>query len=76
MKDRRHHNNDARTQIKRGKTRDQVRAIAERLGIPFSTGRVVPHQAENRGATGGAEPTGQGSEARADEKSARTQERG
>ena len=33
MKERRHHNNDGRRQIARGKTRDQVREIARRLGV-------------------------------------------
>jgi protein gp37 len=35
MKTRRHHNNTGRRQIQRGKTRDQVRAIAKRLGVPY-----------------------------------------
>lgn len=33
MKTRRHHNNKGYRQIKRGKTREQVKAIAKRLGI-------------------------------------------
>lgn len=39
MKDRRHHNNDGRRQIKRGKTRAQVKRIARRLGIPYGRAR-------------------------------------
>jgi outer membrane protein assembly factor BamE (lipoprotein component of BamABCDE complex) len=35
MKTRRHHNNKGLRQVKRGKTRDQVAAIAKRLGIPL-----------------------------------------
>jgi len=35
MKTRRHHNNDGRRQIQRGKTRDQVRAMARRLKVPY-----------------------------------------
>ena len=58
MKERRHHNNDGRRQIARGKTRDQVREIARRLGIPFSTGRVASPSAENRGTTDGVTPDG------------------
>lgn len=34
IKTRRHHNNDGRSQIQRGKTRDQVRRMAKRLGVP------------------------------------------
>lgn len=32
---RRHHNNKGYRQVKRGKTRDQVKAIAKRLKIPY-----------------------------------------
>lgn len=35
VKTRRHHNTDARRQIKRGKTREFVRRLAARLGIPY-----------------------------------------
>lgn len=35
MKERRHHNNTGLRQVKRGKTREQVRAIAKRLKIPY-----------------------------------------
>lgn len=35
MKSRRHHNNTGYRQIKRGKTRSQVRHIARRLGVPY-----------------------------------------
>lgn len=35
MKTRRHHNTDARRQIKRGKTREFVRHLAARLGISY-----------------------------------------
>jgi len=35
VKTRRHHNNTGLRQIKRGKVREQVRAIAKRLGIPY-----------------------------------------
>lgn len=37
MKTRRHHNNKGYRQIKRGKTFDQVRAMARRLGVPFGS---------------------------------------
>lgn len=39
MKDRRH-NNKGERQVRRGKTADQLRAIAERLGIKFN---AYPH---------------------------------
>lgn len=35
MKVRRHHNNDGRRQIRQGKTRDQVKRIAEKLGLTY-----------------------------------------
>lgn len=35
MKRRRHHNNEGRRQVKRGKTRLQVKAIAKRLRLPY-----------------------------------------
>jgi len=35
MKTRRHHNNRGLRQIKRGKTREQAKRIAKRLGIPY-----------------------------------------
>lgn len=41
MKTRRHHNNKGYRQIKRGKTTDQVMAIARRLGIPYVTKRTA-----------------------------------
>lgn len=34
MKTRRHHNNSGERQIRRGKTRKQVAAMARRLGVP------------------------------------------
>lgn len=34
-KERRHHNNKGLRQIKRGKTRKQVKQMARRLGIPY-----------------------------------------
>lgn len=37
MKTRRHHNNDGRRQIKGGKTREQVKRLAKRLGIPYGS---------------------------------------
>lgn len=37
MKTRRHHNTDGRSQIRRGKTGDQVARIAKRLNIPYKT---------------------------------------
>lgn len=40
MKTRRHHNNEGTRQIHRGKTRDQVKAIARKLGLP-SLARVI-----------------------------------
>ncbi|MDZ8264083.1 hypothetical protein [Nostoc sp. ChiQUE01b] len=36
MKDRRHHNNKGKQQIRSHKTLKQVQRIAQRLGIPFS----------------------------------------
>ncbi len=36
MKDRRHHNNKGKQQIRSHKTLRQVQRIAQRLGIPFS----------------------------------------
>lgn len=42
MKDRRHHNNSGLRQIKRGKTRDQVKWIARRLGVSY--GRQKEHE--------------------------------
>jgi len=35
MRERRHHNNKGFRQIKRGKTKDQVKKIAKRLGIKY-----------------------------------------
>lgn len=35
MKTRRHHNNKGLRQVKRGKTRQQVKAIARRIGVPY-----------------------------------------
>lgn len=35
MKARRHHNNKGRRQIRRGKTVDQVKAMARRLGLRY-----------------------------------------
>jgi hypothetical protein len=39
---RRHHNNTGVRQIKRGKTREQVRRIAARLGVPY--GKAIDSQ--------------------------------
>jgi hypothetical protein len=36
MKRRRHHNNKGTRQIKRGKTTEQLKRIAKRLGVRFS----------------------------------------
>lgn len=33
MKPRRHHNNHGRRSVRRGKTRDQVKCMAKRLGV-------------------------------------------
>ena len=38
MKTRRHHNNKGSRQIKRGRTVDQVKRIARKLGVPFVGG--------------------------------------
>lgn len=35
MKTRRHHNNKGSRQIKKGKTVEQVKRIAKKLGIPY-----------------------------------------
>lgn len=37
MKTRRHHNNTGERQVRRGKTRAQVKAIARRLGLKYRT---------------------------------------
>jgi hypothetical protein len=37
MKTRRHHNNTGYRQVKNGKTWDQVKAMARRLGVPFGS---------------------------------------
>lgn len=37
MRERRHHNNTGYRQIKRGKTRAQVKRIAKRLSIPYGS---------------------------------------
>lgn len=37
MKTRRHHNNKGSRQVKRGKTVDQVKRIAKRLGIKYAS---------------------------------------
>lgn len=39
MKTRRHHNNKGLRQVKRGKTREQVKMIARKLGISMYGGR-------------------------------------
>jgi len=41
MKTRRHHNNKGLSQIKRGKTEEQVRNIAKRLSIPYGDRRPL-----------------------------------
>lgn len=38
MKTRRHHNNKGYRQIKRGRTVEQVKRIARKLGVPFVSG--------------------------------------
>jgi len=38
MKTRRHHNNKGNRQIRRGKTRDQVRKMARKLKIKYREG--------------------------------------
>lgn len=42
MKTRRHHNNKGARQIKRGKTVEQVKRIARRLGVPFVSSPALP----------------------------------
>jgi hypothetical protein len=42
MKTRRHHNNKGLRQIKNGKTSEQVKRMAGRLGIPFNTRSPEP----------------------------------
>ncbi len=37
LKTRRHHNNKGRKQMRLGRTVDQVKALAKRLGIPYVT---------------------------------------
>ena len=37
MKTRKHHNNKGDRQIRRGKTREQVKRIAQKLGIRYET---------------------------------------
>lgn len=44
MKDRSHHNNRGTRQIQRGRTRNQVRAMARRLGVAY--GRTSAHRTE------------------------------
>lgn len=41
MKSRRHHNNKGTRQIKRGKTADQVAAMAKRLRLPLRVGDKI-----------------------------------
>lgn len=41
MKTRKHHNNKGERQIKRGKTMNQVKAIAKKLGLPYA--KPKPH---------------------------------
>lgn len=41
-KARRHHNNKGLRQIKRGKTREQVKAMAKRLGVPYGEQKEAP----------------------------------
>jgi hypothetical protein len=38
MKVRRHHNNKGTRQVKRGKTFEQLKRIAKKLGLPFHEG--------------------------------------
>lgn len=43
MKTRRHHNTTGLRQIRRGRTREQVAAMAKRLGVPYgAVDDVVP----------------------------------
>lgn len=46
MRTRRHHNNTGYRQIRRGKTRDYVRAMALRLGLQY--GRHPIHEREDQ----------------------------
>lgn len=48
MKNRRHHNNKGYRQIKRGKTVDQVKRIAQKLGIPYGERKEQPPEGEKR----------------------------
>ncbi len=41
MKTRRHHNNKGYRQIKRGKTVEQVKGIAKKLGIPYGDKKLM-----------------------------------
>lgn len=60
MKFRRHHNNNGLRQIKRGKTREQVKRIAVRLGLPSYATCMSPKGAETNygqlSKRGGAKP--------------------
>jgi hypothetical protein len=40
VKTRKHHNNKGYRQIKRGKTVEQVRRIAAKLGLPYANERI------------------------------------
>lgn len=53
MKTRRHHNNSGFRQIKRGKTRSQVAAIARRLGIPLKRASLPAGGSADTGAVAG-----------------------
>lgn len=46
MKNRRHHNNTGTRQVRRGKTRRQVAAMARRLQIPLAVGMTDAERQE------------------------------
>lgn len=47
---RRHHNNDGRRRIQRGKTRTQVQAIAKRLGVSYGSQSPAAREATKDGS--------------------------
>lgn len=46
-KKRRHHNNSGATQIKRGRVYEEVRSMAQRLGIPYRARDEASKSKEN-----------------------------
>lgn len=48
MQRRRHHNTKGQRQIRRGRTREQVKAMAERLGVPYGSGKAQEMTIESR----------------------------